>query len=276
VSSYWKSCSYTGKAGICLAIAVLVHLALGFSFELSIDEAHYLLYAKHLAWSYFDHPPLVGWIQSPLVSLNASTGVLRLIPELLWLISCALVFIVTSELQRFLQFRAGVTTAAFPPIGASGFAAVLLVIAAPLPHVLSVGLLPDSILTPLSLGLFWMSLRWLQAGRLFTLRDWLITGALLGLAGLSKYTAAFTAFALVLVALCPPRKPWINQAGFYLAVLLALLLISPALYWNWANDWISFKYQLAHGGGELLFRRFAGFWIALYRWHGFLFAALLG
>jgi 4-amino-4-deoxy-L-arabinose transferase-like glycosyltransferase len=105
-----------------------------------------------------------------------------------------------------------------------------------------------------------MALRWMQVGRNFTLRDWLITGTLLGLAGLSKYTAAFTAFALLLVVLCPPRKQWINQAGFYLAVVLALLLISPVLYWNWANDWISFKYQLAHGsGGEWLLLRFAGF-----------------
>jgi 4-amino-4-deoxy-L-arabinose transferase-like glycosyltransferase len=259
-ASYWKSCSFTGKAGICLAIAALVHLALGFSFELSVDEAHYLLYAKHLAWSYFDHPPLVGWIQWPLVSLDASTGVLRLVPELLWIISCTLVYIVTSELQRFLQSKASITTPALPPNGSSSFAAILIVIAAPIPHVLSVGLLPDSILTPLSLGLFWMALRWMQVGHNFTLRDWLITGILLGLAGLSKYTAAFTAFALLLVVLCPPRKPWINQAGFYLAVLLALLIISPVLYWNWANDWISFKYQLAHGsGGEWLFRRFAGF-----------------
>jgi len=260
VTSYWKSCSFTGKTGICIAIGALIHLALGFSFELSVDEAHYLLYAKHIAWSYFDHPPLVGWIQWPLVSLNASTGVLRLIPELLWIISCALVFIVTSELQRFLQSKASIATPTLPPIGSSNLAAVLLVIAAPLPHVLSVGLLPDSILTPLSLGLFWMALRWLQVGRNFTLRDWLITGILLGLAGLSKYTAAFTAFALLLVVFCPPRKPWINQTGFYLTVLLALLLISPVLYWNWANDWISFKYQLAHGsGGEWLFRRFASF-----------------
>ncbi len=272
-TSYWKSCSFTGKAGICLAIAALVHLGLGFSFELSVDEAHYLLYAKHMAWSYFDHPPLVGWIQWPLVSLDASTGVLRLVPELLWLISCVLVYIVTSELQRFLQSKTGHTAAAFPPIGSSSFAAVLLVIAAPLPHVLSVGLLPDSILAPLSLGLFWTALRWMQAERNFTLRDWLITGALLGLAGLSKYTAAFTAFALLLVVLCPPRKPWINQAGFYLAVLLALLLIAPVLYWNWANDWISFKYQLAHGsGGEWLFRRFAGFIGLQLIAFGFLFA----
>ena len=260
VTSYWKSCSFTGKAGICIAIGALIHLALGFSFELSVDEAHYLLYAKHMAWSYFDHPPLVGWIQWPLVSLDASTGVLRFVPELLWLISCALVFIVTTELQRFLQSKASNTTTALPPLGSASLAATLLVIAAPLPHVLSVGLLPDSILTPLSLGLFWMALRWLQMGRTFTLSDWLITGVLLGLAGLSKYTAAFTAFALLLVVLCPPRKPWINQAGFYLAVLLALLLISPVLYWNWANEWISFKYQIAHGsGGEWLFRRFAGF-----------------
>jgi hypothetical protein len=260
VTSYWKSCSFTGKAGICIAIGALIHLALGFSFELSVDEAHYLLYAKHMAWSYFDHPPLVGWIQWPFVSLDASTGVLRLVPELLWLISCALVFIVTTELQRLLQSKASNTTTVWPPIGSSSLAAVLIVIVAPLPHVLSVGLLPDSILTPLSLGLLWMALRWLQAERSFTLSDWLITGLLVGLAGLSKYTAAFTAFALLLVVLCPPRKPWVNQAGFYLAVLLALILISPVLYWNWANEWISFKYQLAHGsGGEWLFRRFAGF-----------------
>lgn len=260
VTSYWKSCSWTGKASICIAIGALIHLALGFSFELSVDEAHYVLYAKHMAWSYFDHPPLVGWIQWPLASLDASTGVLRLVPELLWLISCGLVFSVTTELQRFLQTNTSIATPALPPLGSSSLAAVLLVIAAPLPHVLSVGLLPDSILTPLSLGLFWMALRWMQTGRNFTLRDWLITGALLGLAGLSKYTAAFTAFALLLIVLCPPRKPWINRAGFYLAVLLALLLVSPVLYWNWANDWISFKYQLAHGsGGEWLFRRFAAF-----------------
>lgn len=265
IGSFWKSCSYAGKTGICLGLGALIHVVLGFSFELSVDEAHYLLYAKHLAWSYFDHPPLVGWIQWPLVLLDASTGVLRLIPQLLWLISCGLVYCVTGELLRFLQNKAsqtkGPSTAeVLPSIGSSRFAAVLIVIAAPLPHVLAVGLLPDSILTPLSLGLLWMALRWLQAERSFTLSDWLITGLLLGLAGLSKYTAAFTAFALLLIVLCPPRKPWINKPSFYLAMLLALLLISPVLYWNWANDWISFKYQLAHGGGsEWLFRRFAAF-----------------
>jgi hypothetical protein len=83
---------------------------------------------------------------------------------------------------------------------------------------------------------------------------------LLGLAGLSKYTAIFTAFALLLVLISARRKPWIGKIGFWLAALLALLLISPVLYWNWVNDWISFKYQIAHGsGGEWLWRKLGAF-----------------
>jgi len=92
------------------------------------------------------------------------------------------------------------------------------------------------------------------------MRDWLLTGVLLGLAGLSKYTAIFTAFALLLILISARRKPWIGKLGFWFAILLALLLISPVLYWNWINDWISFKYQIAHGsGGEWLWRRLGAF-----------------
>jgi 4-amino-4-deoxy-L-arabinose transferase-like glycosyltransferase len=76
-------------AVICVFIAAVVHLTLGFSIEFSVDEAHYALYAQHLAWSYFDHPPLVGWIQWPLVTLTSSEGVIRFIPELLWITQCA-------------------------------------------------------------------------------------------------------------------------------------------------------------------------------------------
>ena len=245
---------------ICICIAALVHFALGFSIEFSVDEAHYALYAQHLAWSYFDHPPLVGWIQWPLVTLTSSEGLIRLVPELLWAISCLLVYQVTLEIHHFIQGRnSGYLTSALPSANSCGLMAVLAIIAAPMPHVLAIGLLPDTLLTPLSLGLMLMSLRWLTQDR-FTIGDWLVTGLLLGLAGLSKYTAIFTALALLLVLICTRRKPWIGKVGFWLAILLALLLIGPVLYWNWANDWISFKYQIAHGsGGEWLWRRLGAF-----------------
>jgi 4-amino-4-deoxy-L-arabinose transferase-like glycosyltransferase len=247
-------------AAIYIFIAAVVHLALGFSIEFSVDEAHYALYAQNLAWSYFDHPPLVGWIQWPLVALTSSEGIIRLIPELLWIISCYLVYQVAVEVHHFMQGRnAGYLTSALPSANLCGLMAVLLIIAAPMPHILAIGLLPDTLLAPLSLGLMLMALRWLSQDR-FGMSDWIITGILLGLAGLSKYTAAFTALALLLVFLSTPRKPWITTVGFWLAAICALLLIAPVLYWNWINDWISFKYQLAHGsGGEWLWRRLGAY-----------------
>jgi 4-amino-4-deoxy-L-arabinose transferase-like glycosyltransferase len=137
--------------------------------------------------------------------------------------------------------------------------AVLAIIVAPLPHVLAIGLLPDTLLAPLSLGLMLMALRWSRKDH-FTIEDWIITGLILGLAGLSKYTAAFTAFALLIVFLASPKKVWITKAGFWLAAAIALIVISPVLYWNWVNDWISFKYQIAHGsGGTWAWRRVGTF-----------------
>ena len=247
-------------AAICVCIAALVHFALSFSIEFSVDEAHYALYAQHLAWSYFDHPPLVGWIQWPLVALTSSEGLIRLVPELLWVISCLLVYQVTLEIHRFIQGRnSGYLTSSLPSANTCGLMAVLAIVAAPMPHVLAIGLLPDTLLAPLSLGLMFMALRWLIQDH-FTISDWLLTGALLGLAGLSKYTAIFTAFALLLVFVVARRKPWIGKIGFWLAILIALILIGPVLYWNWLNDWISFKYQIAHGsGGEWLWRRLGTF-----------------
>jgi len=103
------------SAAICIFIAALIHLALGFAIEFSVDEAHYALYAQHLAWSYFDHPPLVGWIQWPLIALTSSEGVIRLIPESLWIISCYLIYHVTLELHHFIQGRnTGYLTSALP------------------------------------------------------------------------------------------------------------------------------------------------------------------
>ncbi|QWE15957.1 glycosyltransferase family 39 protein [Polynucleobacter sp. AP-Nino-20-G2] len=253
-----QSPSNWAAIGIC--IAAVIHFALGFSIEFSVDEAHYALYAKHLAWSYFDHPPLVGWIQWPLVALTSSEGIIRLIPELLWALSAYLVYEVTLEIHHVMQGRnAGYLTTALPSANLCGLMAVLAIIAAPLPHVLAIGLLPDTLLAPLSLGLMLMALRWVRQDTL-TISDWMSIGVLLGLAGLSKYTAAFTAIALLLVFLSLPKKPWITKTGFWVAAVIALIAISPVLYWNWINDWISFRYQIAHGsGGAWAWRRVAAF-----------------
>ncbi len=242
-------------------LGTAIHLVMGFSTELSVDEAHYALYANHLAWSYFDHPPLVGWIQWPLVAINAPDGILRLIPITLWIISCFLVYHIADQLDEYCTQRSLFIKAPTPNNPSyAGLAAVAMIVFAPLPHVLAVGLVPDSLLTPLSLGILWMSLQWLKQDGQLSFNQWIGLGLLFGLAGLSKYTAILYALAFAIACLSVPRFAFLKQSGFYSAIAIALLLISPVLLWNAQYDWISFKYQIDHGsGGDWLWRRLAAF-----------------
>ena len=51
----WKFCLCCG-----LFIWFVINLLQGLFTEIQEDEAYYALYGEHLAWGYFDHPPMVG------------------------------------------------------------------------------------------------------------------------------------------------------------------------------------------------------------------------
>jgi 4-amino-4-deoxy-L-arabinose transferase-like glycosyltransferase len=234
------------RAGLlALAAGALAHFVVGSATGLSVDEAHYLLYARHLDWSYFDHPPMVGWIQWPWAALDAPTAVLRLVPQLLWLAMAGLL----------------VAAARHTPSGAAALRdnspadrrrlagwTMLLFAASPLFHAVALGLLPDTLLSLCVAGLaLWMIQS--QGPTHTTWRAWLVLGALLGLAGLSKYTAILTALGLLGWLLAsghrPHRAPWA-----WIALLLAIALVLPVFHWNLARDWLSFRYQGGHVGGQ--------------------------
>ena len=40
----------------------VLKVLLASTLDLGVDEVYYTTYAKKLQWSYFDHPPLVGWL----------------------------------------------------------------------------------------------------------------------------------------------------------------------------------------------------------------------
>jgi 4-amino-4-deoxy-L-arabinose transferase-like glycosyltransferase len=221
----------------------LVHGGLGFALGLSGDEAHYALYAAHLDWSYYDHPPLVGWAQWPLVALGAPDGVLRLIPEALWLLTALLVQAIARRLHGLLTPQHGTGAAA-------GLWAVLAFSLAPLLHVLGIGLLPDTLLMVFTAALMLQTLRLFDGSEARRLRAWLLLGALLGLAGLAKYTAIFAALPLLVCLLAVHGARLLRQPGPWAALLLAVLLVLPVFVWNAQHDWMSFAYQLKHGAGS--------------------------
>ncbi|MCF8210204.1 MAG: glycosyltransferase family 39 protein [Rhodoferax sp.] len=224
-----------------LALACALHFALGASVGLSVDEAHYALYARHLALSYFDHPPLVGWIQWPLVALDLPTAVLRLVPEALWLGTALGVHSIALQLAD--------SKTPGPATTAAGFWAVLVFALSPLVHVLGIGLLPDTLLMFFSVALMALTLRLMQPDALQRTWLWVLLGVLLGLAGLSKYTAIFMAFALGMCLWLAHGWPLLSRRGLWLAVAIALALVMPVAVWNYQNHWISFSYQAKHGAG---------------------------
>ena len=225
---------------LALAALVLLHLVVGAALGLSVDEAHYLLYALHPALSYFDHPPLVGWLQWPLVNLGAPVWLLRLLPGLVW---------VATVLSAYrLALRLSAANAA-PQPGAAGLWTLAVLALAPLLHVLGLGLLPDTLLMLWGILIMGQTWRLMQQDALQARGAWLLWGLLLGLAGLSKYTAIFLALAsawclLAAHGLRVLRAPWA-----WLGLLLALLLVAPVALWNAQHDWISFRYQASHGAG---------------------------
>ena len=225
------------RTGQLLLAMALLHYLVGASLGLSVDEAHYALYAAHPAWSYFDHPPLVGWLQWPLVALQAPTALLRLLPEALWLGSAALAYRLAQRLQPAHEH------------GDAGFWTVLLLALTPLLHLLGIGLLPDTLLLFFSLLLMTLALQLQEPAALRRLGPWLALGLTLGLAGLSKYTAILAALALAGYLLQLHGAALLRNYRVWVALVLALLLVTPVLLWNLQNDWISLRYQAAHGAG---------------------------
>ena len=225
-----------------------LHFVLGAQLGLSVDEAHYALYAAHLDWSYFDHPPMVGWVQWPLVALTAPTWVLRLLPEVLWLGTALLVYGLGERLQAQLRDSHAATRSELAT-GQAGLWAVLALGLSPLFHVLGIGLLPDTLLVFFTAAVLHVTLDLMDAHTVQRPQHWLVLGVLLGLAGLSKYTAIFAALAVAPCLLLAHGGRLLGVRWLWLAVAIAVALVLPVVYWNQTQHWISFRYQAQHGAG---------------------------
>ncbi len=216
--------------------STLLRLVTANSTELTTDEAHYALYGVHLDWSYFDHPSLIGWLQSFVLQFSDTNLALRVMPILLFSIASLVLYKVSVTL--------------FPNETLwLGFVSVALMQSAVMLQLIGLAMLPDGPLLLLGLLVLLVLHRILSVGGL---RYWLWLGLLLGLAGLAKYTAVSMIITVLLALHFGKQWHQLRSPGPWLALLIGLLLIMPVLYWNYRYDWISFMYQIHHGTGKLI------------------------
>ena len=198
---------------------------------LSPDETYYWVWSHALQSGYPDHPPMVAlfiWIGTALIG-ESPLGVRLLAP----LAALGGSFFIALAAHDFSPNPA--TTRRNQIVSVALLNATLAINAG------AVIITPD---TPLLL--FWSAAlaclgRFLATSRLVWLL-WL--GAAMGLAMLSKYTAALGGAGIVLWLLITPQfRPLFKRFQLYWGGAIAAIIFAPVLLWNAANNWVSFSRQ---------------------------------
>ncbi len=148
---------------------------------------------------------MVGWLLWLLTPVGLNEFTLRLLPTLVYLACCTLLYRVSST-----KINNGTA--------ARGLLAVLLFSVAPIVPLLGFGLVPEF---PLLLWALLLALVLADPAHHSSLGGRLVAGLLLGLAGLTKYTAVLLPAGVVLHWLLQRRLiAQLKQAGPYIALLL--------------------------------------------------------
>jgi 4-amino-4-deoxy-L-arabinose transferase-like glycosyltransferase len=221
----------------------LLPVTLGFRFWVAAvtpmtgDEAYFYWWGKVPDWGFYDHPPMIGWWLAALIPFGESEWWLRL-PQVLQPAVIALaVAWALGPVSRPL------TPGPSPASGegsATAWWAALLVLLAPA-NIWNVFITTD---TPLVYFAVFSALAWIRAARDDDRRIYLLAGALLAGAVLSKYFAALLGFAyLVDTLIRPRRRKWLGLAIVYASVLPALALMA---WWNSSHCWPNYMFNFVN------------------------------
>lgn len=218
----------TKHIGFWLLIWGVLDLLCALFCEIHADEAYYRLYGQFLDWGYFDHPPVVGLMTAiggamvPETSLMLKNLSVRLVTVL---IHMATVYVVWKTIEE--KVRNSLSSLF-----------CFLLVAASIPMFCAYGFMT----TPDAPLLFFAAVFYYAYRKFTTDRQW-STAILLGLsiAGMlySKYIAVLViAFALL------GNLRLLRDAKAWAAVGIAIVLMLPHLWWQYANHFPSFTYHL--------------------------------
>ena len=191
------------------------------------DESYYWLWSKNLGLSYFDHPPMVAYMIKMTTLFSDEPMFVRLSAALM---VSGTAYVLYMLAKKIFDEKAAIYTFYI-------FLSSILILVA------------STLITPdIPLMFFWALTLYSayiyleEENKKYALITGLSAGALL----LSKYTGILPLFTIFVYILLYKRAVF-KDKYFYTALLLAVLVFSPVLYWNYLHDFISFTFQLQHG-----------------------------
>ncbi len=201
---------------IFYGIWLLLALAQSASTELIADEAYYWVYSLFPAWGYFDHPPMIALMIKWGYSLFQNELGVRLICVLLSVLTISITESLTDRKNPFLFYT---IVLSIGTLQIAGFLAV-----------------PD---TPL---LFFTAL-FFYCYRYFVKNNTWQGAFLLGVSVVFLFYTKYHGLLIVLFVLLSNLKLLLRWQT-WLAGVFVLALYAPHLYWQFQNDWVSFRYHL--------------------------------
>ena len=231
----WRFCFCCG-----IIIWFVINLLQGIFTEIQEDEAYYALYGEHLAWGYFDHPPMVGlmtFLSSIFFSGALGVRFFTIIASCLalwviWLIVNGAAF---RQAQRPASIK--VPEPVEGPICKNVLLFFVMAFSIIMFNIYGFVTTPDA-----SLILF-SALFLLVYQRYLAEKSWknaLLMGLMMALMVYSKYHA-FLLLGLIVLS----NFKLLKDGKFWVACLLALALLTSHILWQVNNDFPSLKYHLA-------------------------------
>ncbi|WP_068471622.1 glycosyltransferase family 39 protein [Saccharicrinis aurantiacus] len=226
-----------------LSANFILRFIIAFYTDLGNDEVYYTNYALFPDWSYFDHPPMVGWLIR-LSTFNmyffnnpifVRLGSLIIGSLNLWIVYKTAIYIGNKKLGIISTFL----------LSSSFYSSVIA----------GVFILPD---TPLVL--FWLlainqMVKYINTNK----NQFIITfGICVGFALLSKYQAIFLWFAAFIYFIVYNRKAFLSPI-LYVSGLLSAILFSPVIIWNFNSEFSGINYHTNRVGSDSIWANFENF-----------------
>ena len=259
---------YTIGLVVLLTAFRIVYLACFCPLDLAPDEAHYWDWSRHLDWSYYSKGPLVAWLIrlgcelfGPLsLQLTGSEVMAVRLPAV---ICGALLLIGLTVLTK--------------QISGSDQLAFYVVLATAFQPIITAGSVLMTIDSPFACLWTWALVCAHYAVVHESRWAWPTTGLLIGLGILAKYTMGLWLLSFVLFLLFTPTYRYLLvRSGFWVMVLVAFVSTLPILYWNYQNEWVTFRH-VARQAGIQTAKHSAGLrWLGPFEYLGGQFALLLG
>ncbi|MEM6724489.1 MAG: glycosyltransferase family 39 protein [Bacteroidota bacterium] len=204
--------------GICALFKLTIHLIANGNYGFHRDELLHLSVSEHLAWGYWEFPPLIAFIGRLSTTIfGYSLEGMRLFPTLAGM---AILFLTVAMARSMGGKWRSVLLAA-------------VCVLAFLPYYRN-----HTLFQPVAFDQFFWALAFFFLIRLVdTSKDkfLLYAGLAAGLGLLNKYTMAFWIVGVAIGLLSYEKARFFRYPKTYLAAAIALLVFLPNLWWQWAN-----------------------------------------